>query len=96
MERKIAFISRDSSRYRQSEFTRSALGLLLAGHVADMFIIDAELKKNDYINENIEWVVDSDGKVYSNNEKNADKNIEIVSLEEMAKKMLECDFIVPF
>jgi|Deesub1362A_J573_1020465.scaffolds.fasta_scaffold00131_28 hypothetical protein len=96
MERKIAFILRDSDRYRQSEFTRSALGLLLEGHTVNLFIINVELKKNPYILENLEWIVDSDGKVYSNNEKNADEFTEIISLEDMAKKMLENDFIVPF
>ena len=48
--------------------------------------------------ENLEWIKDSDGIVVSNNPKNAEKSehIDEMSIEEMAKKMLEFDVIIPY
>ncbi|NOZ77498.1 MAG: hypothetical protein GXO65_07595 [Euryarchaeota archaeon] len=96
MERKIAFLLRDEGRFRQSEFSRSSLGMLLAGHEVHVFVLDVVLQRNPYIDENLEWIVDAGGRVYSNNEENAADYIEYISDEDLPQRLLEADFIVPF
>jgi hypothetical protein len=96
MGKNIAVLTRDTDRFRQSEVSRSSLGLTLGDHKVSLFIIDAEYKLNDYLAENFEWIADMDGGSYSNNPKNDFENCEQMSLEDMAKKMLENDIIIPF
>jgi hypothetical protein len=98
-ERTVAILTRDTDDFLQSEASRSAVGMMLRGHTPSLFIIDAE-SNIDYsdVAENFEWIVDSDGIVASNNKDNVSKceHISEMSIEDMAKKILESDFIVPF
>ncbi len=88
--KKIAVIVRD----RQAEALRVSGGLTLADDVIEIFILDRKLDKaNPEIAQPLELVTDLDLKVYSNNPENG---YTTMSLEEMAKKLLEYDIVVPY
>jgi hypothetical protein len=88
--KKIAVIVRD----RQSEALRVAGGLTLADDTIEVFVLDRKLDKDDpETAKPLELVSDLELKMYSNN---PDNGYETVSLENMAKKLLEYDFVVPY
>lgn len=98
MPKTVVFLSISTDAFTQDEASRSALGTMLGGHEPSMMILD-----NDYdtaqgeVDENLEWMLDG-GIVVSNVQGNVDKseNIESMSIEDMAKKMLEFDVFVPY
>ncbi len=77
---------------------RSTLGLSVANHYSFGAVLDHELEQfDDYNTENLEWVRDMEGDVYTNVQANADKNgLTSITLEELGKKLLEMDVIVPY
>jgi hypothetical protein len=88
--KKIAVIVRD----RQSEALRVAGGLTLADDTIEVFVLDNKLDKNNAeIATPLELVTELDLKMYSNNPENGYVTI---TLEEMAKKLLEYDVVVPY
>ena len=88
--KKIAVIVRD----RQGEALRVAGGLTLADDTIEVFILDRKLDKNDpEIAQPLELVNDLELKVYSNN---AENGYTTITLDEMSKKLLEYDFVVPY
>jgi hypothetical protein len=88
--KKIAVIVRE----RQGEALRVSGGLTLADDTIEVFVLDRKLDKNDpEIATPLDLVNDLDLKVYSNNPENGYTTI---SLEEMAKKLLEYDIVVPY
>jgi hypothetical protein len=88
--KKIAVVVRD----RHGEALRVAGGLTLADDAIEVFILDRELDKNNpEVAQPLELVTELDLKVYSNNPKNGYTTI---TLEEMAKKLLEYDLVVPY
>lgn len=88
--KKIAVIVRD----RQSEALRVAGGLTLADDTIEVYILDRKLDKdNPEVAMPLELVTDLDLKVYSNNPENGYATL---SLDEMAKKLLEYDIVVPY
>ncbi len=98
-ERVLAFLTKATDDWEQSEASRSALGAMLRGHTPSLFVLDADINV-DYgdVKENFEWIADNDGVVASNNKDNESKaeQISYMSVEDMAKKILEADFIIPF
>ena len=88
--KKIALIVRD----RQGEALRVAGGLTLADDVIDVFVLDRKLEKeNPEVAQPLELAVELDLKLYSNN---AENGFTKITLEEMAKKLLEYDVVVPY
>ena len=88
--KRIAVIVRD----RQSEALRVSGGLTLADDTIEVFVLDRKLdKSNPEIAQPLELVTDLDLKVYSNNPENG---FTVISLEDMARKLLEYDFVVPY
>jgi hypothetical protein len=88
--KKIAVIVRD----RQAEALRVAGGLTLADDTIEVFILDRKLDKaSPETAQPLELVSDLELKVYSNN---AENNYTTITLEDMAKKLLEYDFVVPY
>jgi hypothetical protein len=77
---------------------RSTLGLSVANHYSFAAVLDQELEKfDDYNAENLEWIRDMEGDVYTNVQANVDKNgLTAITLEELGKKLLEMDVIVPY
>jgi hypothetical protein len=81
-------------RDRQAEALRVAGGLTLADDIIDVFILDRTLDKNDpAVAMPLELVNELELKIYSNNPGNGYATL---SLEEMAKKLLEYDLVVPY
>jgi|GEM_PF-1720754 len=98
-EKTVAFMTRATDEWEQSEAGRSALGAMLRGHTPSLFVLDAEMNPEYGDNEeNFEWIVDSDGVVGTNNSANDGKSehISVMSVEDIAKKILESDFIIPY
>jgi hypothetical protein len=88
--KKIAVIVRD----RQAEALRVAGGLTLADDTIEVFILDRKLAKDSpEVAMPLELVNDLDLKVYSNNPENG---FIALSIEDMAKKLLEYDIVVPY
>jgi len=46
--------------------------------------------------ESLEWFLEMEGKIYSNNPANQEHGFEIVSIEDLGEKLKEMDFIIPF
>jgi hypothetical protein len=88
--RRIAVIVRD----RPGEALRVAGGLTLADDTIEVFILDRKLDKDDLeIVQPLELATDLELKIYSNNPENGYTTI---TLEDMAKKLLEYDLVVPY
>lgn len=88
--KKIAVIVRD----RPAEALRVAGGLTLADDTIEVFILDGKLdKSNPEIATPLELVTELDLKIYSNNSENG---YATMTLEEMSKKLLEYDVVVPY
>ncbi len=88
--KRIAVVVRD----RQGEALRVAGGLTLADDTIEVFVLDRKLdKSNSEVAQPLELIADLDLKVYSNN---AENGFTTVTLEEMAKKLLEYDIVVPY
>jgi hypothetical protein len=88
--KKIAVIVRD----RPAEALRVAGGLTLADDTIEVFVLDKKLdKSNAEIAAPLELVTELELKMYSNNPENG---YTAITLEEMAKKLLEYDIVVPY
>jgi protein involved in polysaccharide export with SLBB domain len=88
--KKIAVIVRD----RPAEALRVAGGLTLADDTIEVLILDGKLDKNNpEVATPLELVTELDLKVYSNNSENG---YTTMTLEEMSKKLLEYDIVVPY
>ena len=88
--KRIAVIVRD----RPGEALRVAGGLTLADDTIEIFVLDRKLDKNNpEIAQPLELAAELELKMYSNNPENGYTTI---TLEEMAKKLLEYDLVVPY
>ena len=88
--KKIAVVVRD----RQGEALRVAGGLTLADDTIEIFVLDRKLDKNNpEIAQPFELATELELKMYSNNPENGYTTI---TLDEMAKKLLEYDIVVPY
>ena len=88
--KKIAVVVRD----RPGEALRVAGGLTLADDTIEVFFLDRKLDKNNpEVAQPLELVTELELKIYSNNPENGYTTI---SLQEMAKKLLEYDVVVPY
>jgi hypothetical protein len=88
--KRIAVIVRD----RPDEALRVAGGLTLADDTIEVFVLDRKLDKEaPEIAQPLELATDLELKMYSTNPENGYTTI---TLEEMAKKLLEYDFVVPY
>jgi hypothetical protein len=88
--KRIAMIVRD----RQGEALRVSGGLTLADDTVDVFVLDSKLDDSDpEVARPLELVNELELKIYSNVSQNG---AETITLEEMAKKLLEYDVVVPY
>jgi len=96
MSHKVCFL------YANRDFAldgiRSALGLAVENHYAyGVVLIDELGELNEYHTENIEWVRDMEGDVFSNVQANCDNNgLTPITIEELGQKLREMDYIIPF
>lgn len=88
--KKIAVIVRD----RQGEALRVAGGLTLADDTIEVFVLDSKLEKDKpEVAQPLELITELELKMYSNN---AENGFTTITLEDMAKKLLEYDLVVPY
>jgi hypothetical protein len=87
--KKIAVIARD----RQAEALRMALGLSVLNRV-DIYMLDNKLEESDDILLNLEMIRDMKIGFYTNNP--ANENIKYITTEDIAKRLLEYDNILPY
>lgn len=90
MAKKIAILVRD----RQSEGLRMGVGMMLADDLVTVFVMDRKVEENENNMLNLETMNDMDIKTYTNFKEN--ENIEYLSTEEIARKLLEFDNILPY
>ncbi len=97
---KAAVIIRNANN--QWEGLRSCLGLGIQMIDPHMFVVgEVQMPEDSFegYKENLEFLKDDlEAKIYTDNEANVDKwgFFEHMSLDEMAKKLLEYDLIIPF
>ncbi len=90
MAKKIAILARD----RQSEAFRMSGGLIMMDDTIDVFILDRKISDDASTQANLELVKDMGLNVYTNTRENSD--IEYISTEDLAQKLLEYDIIDPY
>jgi hypothetical protein len=90
MTKKIAVLVRD----RQGEGLRMGLGLTLANDIIDVYVLDRKIEDTEGNRLNIEMLGDMKIKLYTNHKGNQD--MEYISTEDLAKKVLEYDHILPY
>jgi hypothetical protein len=90
MAKKIAILVRD----RQGEGLRMGVGAMLADDLITVFVMDRKVEETDDNTMNLETMNDMDIKTYTNFKGN--ENIEYISTEEIAQKLLEFDLILPY
>ena len=90
MAKKIAVLVRD----RQGEALRMGVGMILADDAVDAYVLDRAVEKTDDNDLNIETMSDFDIKVFTNFKGN--ENMEYLTTEEIAQKILECDHILSY
>ncbi|GMT42124.1 MAG: hypothetical protein IEMM0002_0535 [bacterium] len=87
---KIAVLTRE----RQGEAFRMALGLLLLDDVPDVYIMDRKLEDNEQNRHYMETCKDMDVKIFTNCRDN--KDIEYLTTEEVAGRLLDYENIIPY
>jgi len=90
MAKKIAVLVRG----RQGEGLRMGLGLTLANDIVDVYVLDRQVEDTEGNRMNIQMMGDMKIKLYTNHKGN--KDMEYISTEELAQKVLEYDHILPY
>ncbi|GMQ87493.1 MAG: hypothetical protein BMS9Abin08_0697 [Gammaproteobacteria bacterium] len=90
MVKKIAVLVRD----RLSEALRMSLGLTLVDDIIDVYVLDGKLAGTEQDQLNLELMKEMEMKIYSNRRGNED--VEYLSIEEIANKLLEYDHVLPY
>lgn len=90
MHKKIAVLTRE----RQSEALRMALGLLLLDDLPDIYILDKKVDDGEESRRNLEMFSEMDIKIYTNCRDN--EEIEYLSTDEIARKLLDYHIVIPY
>lgn len=90
MAKKIAVLVRD----RQEEALRMAVGITLMDDVIDVYVLDRKVEGTEQNMLNLETMKDLDMNLYTNYKGNEDMTY--LSTEEIAKRLLEYDTILPY
>lgn len=96
MSKKVCFLMRDNEYILDG--MRSALGLSVENNYSYAVILKNEIDKFDEYNmENLEWIRDMEGEVFSTVQANVEKNdLVAITLEEVGQKLREMDIIIPY
>jgi hypothetical protein len=93
--KKVAFLVRDPEE--DWEGLRSTLGLAVENNTVYFFVLNHEVEMSEPYRENLDWVLDMEGEIYSNVPANVEKHgFQPITYEELGKKLKEMDLIVPF
>ncbi len=92
MSKKVCLVFATDEEYTLDGL-RSTLGLAVANHYGYAVVLNTELAPlNDYHSENVEWIRDMEGDVFSTVPANVEKNgFTAITLEELGQKMKEMD-----
>ncbi len=90
MAKKVAVLVRD----RQDEALRMAVGITLMDDTIDVFVLDKKVKSNEGNDLNLETIKDMGMNLCTNTKEN--EGMEFLSTEDIAKKLLEYDNIIPY
>ncbi len=100
----IAVVAKDKEA--QFEALRVALGAVLEDHKVDLYILNYELdfdymKKicedcDEEFKDNLEFLTDMGGNLYSNVKENEKYNFKILSLDEIVEKLKEYSVVIPY
>jgi len=88
MAKKIAVLIGE----RQDEALRMGVGLTLADDAVEIIVLDRKIASNDANDLNVETMQDMDVPVMTNFDGN--EGMELISNEEIAKKLLDYDHVV--
>ncbi len=91
MVKKIAVLVRD----RQGEALRMSLGLSLVDDIIDVYVLDGKISGTEQDQLNLELMKELEIKTYSNY-KLGNEGMEYLSTEEIARKLLEYDHVLPY
>ncbi|TBV79874.1 MAG: hypothetical protein EYX74_06425 [Desulfobulbaceae bacterium] len=76
---------------------RSALGLAVENNYAYGAVLVDMPKLSEHDQENLDWIRDMEGEVYSTVPANCEKNgLAPITLEELGEQLREMDVIIPF
>jgi hypothetical protein len=90
MGKKIAVLVRD----RQGEALRMSVGVTLMDDTIDVYVLDRKVESNADNDLNLETIKEMDMKLATNKKENA--GMDYISTEELAKRLLEYDHIIPY
>jgi hypothetical protein len=90
MAKKIAVLARD----RQSEAFRISAGLIMMDDVIDVFVLDRKLAGDSATQANFTMIKDLGLNIHTNVKENGE--MEYLSTEALALKLLEYDIIDPY
>lgn len=90
MTKKIAVVIRD----RQSEALRMAVGIILLDDVVDVYVLDREVEKAGNNELYLETITDMEMNAFSNVKEN--EGMEYLSTEEIARRLLGYDHVLPY
>lgn len=99
MSKKVCFMFEKSGDENNTlDGLRSTLGLAVANHYGYAMVLNHELAPlSEYHAENVEWIRDMEGDVFSNVAANVEKHgFNAITIEELGQKLREMDVIVPF
>jgi hypothetical protein len=93
--KKIAFLVKDQAE--DWEGLRSNLGLAVGNNTMFLFVLDHEVEMTEPYRENLDWILDMEGEIYSNVQANVEKHgFKPVTYEELGQMLKEMDIIIPF
>ena len=77
---------------------RSALGLAVENMYAYGVVMSTDIAEvSEYHSENIDWIRDMEGEIYSVPQSNVDKyGLVKMSIEELGQKLRDMDIIIPY
>ncbi len=90
MGKKIAVLVRD----RQGEALRMSVGITLMDDTIDVYVLDRKVESNPDNDLNIETIKDMGMKLATTTKEN--EGMDFITTEELAKKLLEYDHIIPY
>ena len=96
MSKKVCNLLRDKDYVLDG--LRSTLGLSVENHYSFAVVLKVELDKFDeYNQENIEWIRDMEGEVFTTVPANVDNNgLVALTVEELGQKLRDMDIIIPY
>lgn len=89
-KKRIAVLVRD----RQGEALRMALGLLLLDDAVDVYVLDRKLEETEETRLHLETLREFEMKIYTDG--SAEAGMEHLASEEIARKLLEYDHVLPY